>query len=277
MPIFIDNKRVQLIYKGETPIEEIHAQNATIWTPKADFATASWAEIKKWIEKGTWKEQNWSEGDVHTIHMKDDHILTARILAIYDGREEKATYKGQIDRDENNAKPHMVLELVTCLPDSYPINSEPEVENTPQSWGTSNLYKLMSPGGEIYDNLPNELQSMIIPVMKKSGISGKIQNSSPEITKSYLFPLSIREYVAKNNITSEINNSEGSQYQYYINHPGHVVKKEYAGDKNIVYYTRSAMQAENELYEYFWAIGGANNYATYPSYISLGTSFAFCI
>ena len=56
-----------------------------------------------------------------------------------------------------------------------------------------------------------------------------------------------------------------------------VVKKEYAGDKNIVYYTRSAMQAENELYEYFWAIGGANNYATYPSYISLGTSFAFCI
>ena len=51
MPIFIDNKRVQLIYKGETPIEEIHTQNATIWTPKADFATASWAEIKKWIEK----------------------------------------------------------------------------------------------------------------------------------------------------------------------------------------------------------------------------------
>ena len=56
MPIFIDNKRVQLIYKGETPVEEIHAKNATIWTPKADFATASWAEIKKWIEKGTWKE-----------------------------------------------------------------------------------------------------------------------------------------------------------------------------------------------------------------------------
>lgn len=57
MPIFIDNKRVQLIYKGETPIEEIHTQNATIWTPKADFSTASWAEIKKWIEKGTWKNR----------------------------------------------------------------------------------------------------------------------------------------------------------------------------------------------------------------------------
>jgi hypothetical protein len=94
MPIFIDNKRVQLIYKGETPVEEIHAKNATIWTPKADFATASWAEIKKWIEKGTWKEQNWDEGNTHSIHMKDGHILTARILAIYDGREEKATYKG---------------------------------------------------------------------------------------------------------------------------------------------------------------------------------------
>ena len=51
MPIFIDNKRVQLIYKGETPIEEIHTQNATIWTPKADFSTASWAS---WWVLASW-------------------------------------------------------------------------------------------------------------------------------------------------------------------------------------------------------------------------------
>lgn len=277
MPIFINNKRVQLVYKGETPIEEIHTQNALVWTPKADFATASWSEIKKWIENGTWKKQGWNEGDEHTIMTKDGYRLTVRILAIYDGREMDFKYLGQIDRDQYNNKPHMVLELTSCLPDSYSINPEPEEEDTPQSWGTSNLYKLMSPGGEIYDNLPDELQSMIIPVMKNSGITGKAQDSSPETVKSYLFPLSIREYVAKANITSEINNSEGSQYQYYIVNPGYVVKKEYGGDKNIVYYTRSAMQAENELYEYFWAIGGSNNYATYPSYISLGTSFAFCI
>lgn len=277
MPIFVNNKRVQLIYKGETPIEELHAQNATVWTPKADFATASWREIKKWIEKGTWKEQGWTEGDTHSIQMKNGYTLTARIIAIYDGREEMTTYKGQIDKDETATKPHMVLELTSCLPDSYSINPEPEEEDTPQSWGTSELYKLMSPGGEIYENLPDELQSMIIPAMKKSGITGQVQNSTPETVKSYLFPLSIREYVSKDNITSEINNSEGTQYQYYIDNPGYVVKKEYAGDKNIVYYTRSAMQAENELYEYFWAIGGANNYATYPSYISLGTTFAFCI
>lgn len=277
MPIFINNKRVQLIYKGETPIEEIHTQNALVWTPKADFATASWSEIKKWIENGTWKKQGWNEGDEHTIMTKDGYRLTVRILAIYDGREMDFKYLGQIDRDQYNNKPHMVLELTSCLPDSYSINPEPEEEDTPQSWGTSNLYKLMSPGGEVYDNLPDELQSMIIPVMKNSGITGKAQDSSPETVKSYLFPLSIREYVAKANITSEINNSEGTQYQYYIVNPGYVVKKEYGGDKNIVYYTRSAMQAENELYEYFWAIGGANNYATYPSYISLGTTFAFCI
>lgn len=277
MPIFINNKRVQLIYKGETPIEEIHTQNALVWTPKADFATASWSEIKKWIENGTWKKQGWNEGDEHTIMTKDGYRLTVRILAIYDGREMDFKYLGQIDRDQYNNKPHMVLELTSCLPDSYSINPEPEEEDTPQSWGTSNLYKLMSPGGEVYDNLPDELQSMIIPVMKNSGITGKAQDSSPETVKSYLFPLSIREYVAKANITSEINNSEGTQYQFYIANPGYVVKKEYAGDKNIVYYTRSAMQAENELYEYFWAIGGANNYATYPSYMSLGTSFAFCI
>nr|DAH19302.1 MAG TPA: hypothetical protein [Bacteriophage sp.] len=67
----------------------------------------------------------------------------------------------------------MVLELTTCLPDSYSINPEPEEDGISQSWGTSNLYKLMSPGGEIYDNLPDELQSMIIPVMKKSGKTGK--------------------------------------------------------------------------------------------------------
>lgn len=277
MPIFINDKRVQLIYKGETPIEEIHTQNALVWTPKADFATASWSEIKKWIEKGTWKEQGWKEGDEHTIMTKDGHRLIARIIAIYDGREEDVKYLGQIDRDQYYNKPHMVLELTTCLPDSYSINPEPEEDGISQSWGTSNLYKLMSPGGEIYDNLPDELQSMIIPVMKKSGKTGKAQDSTPETIKSYLFPLSIREYVAKANITSEINNNEGYQYQYYIANPGYVVKKEYGGDKNIVYYTRSAMQAENELYEYFWAIGGANNYATYPSYISLGTSFAFCI
>lgn len=277
MPIFVNNKRVQLIYKGETPIEELHAQNATVWTPKADFATASWREIKKWFEKGTWKKQGWTEGDTHSIQMKNGYTLTARIIAIYDGREEMTAYKGQIDKDETATKPHMVLELTSCLPDSYSINPEPEEENTSQSWGTSNLYKLMSPGGEIYENLPDELQSMIIPVMKKSGITGQVQTSTPETVKSYLFPLSIREYVSKENITSEINNSEGTQYQYYIDNPGYVVKKEYGGDKNIVYYTRSAMQAENELYEYFWAIGGANNYATYPSYISLGTTFAFCI
>lgn len=277
MPIFQNDNRIKQIYAGENKVIAIRQGNNLLWTPRADFYSSSWQEIKNWIDNGEWKSQKWSVGDVHSLVMKDGSIYQVRILAIYDGSENSKEYKGQIDYTAAGTKPHLVLELTQCLADSYYINEEPDEDNQPQTWGSSYLKTLMSPGGEIYENLPDEVKEMIIPVAKKTGISGNTKTSAPESQESYLFPLSVQEYVGEGCANNDVNTKEGLQYQYYIDNPNLVVKKPYGDSRNVVYYTRSPMQAEGELYEYFWAIGGRNNFSIFPSYTPLNVTFAFCI
>ena len=57
MPIFINNKRVQLIYKGETPIEEIHAQNQLFGLQKQILLQLHGLKLKSGLKKGLGKNR----------------------------------------------------------------------------------------------------------------------------------------------------------------------------------------------------------------------------
>lgn len=170
----------------------------------------------------------------------------------------------------------MTLELTTCLPDL--MQMLPSSSSTPQTWRDTDLRTAMQPGGTIYENLPDELQSMIIPVVKKSGQTLSSMSDTPIETTDYLFIPAIYEYVGTPTSSYNINANEGIGYEYYVGEePGAVQKVRPSSSSYIYYWTRSAATFPSSFGNYFWGIGSATSFSFYSSSTKLGVTFALCI
>lgn len=274
MPIFKDNKRITSIYEQGKSISQIHYNNKLIWQKKFSFSSSSWTEIKNKINDGTWSEQGWKLGDTHSLYLKNGQKMKVRIIGINDGHEEADNFAFQIDKTPEGEKVHLTLELIDCLPDAQ-ILFNGNLDNESQTYSDSLLFTKLQPSGDLFEQLPDEVKSLIIPVIKYSGITGQSKNSSPAKSTNYLFIPSIIEYVGQNNY--EINTQEGLIYEFYSYNPQLVQKKIIGQNENTYYWTRSASQVQDNVKDYFWSIASQNNYAMYPSNTELPIVYAFCI
>lgn len=274
MPIFKEQKRITSIQKSDKKIKYLYRGSRLIWQNKLSFSTSSWSEIKRVINDGTWKDQGWNIGDTHSLYLKNGDKMKVRIIGINDGREEEKEFNYQVDKDKNGEKVHLTLELTQCLKEKDILFSNLDEEQS-QTYDNSTLYEKLQPDGEIFAQLPEDLTSLILPVIKYSGISGQNKNSEPKASENYLFLLSILEYVGQNNY--EVNTSEGLIYEFYDKNPQLVQRPIFNQNENIYFWTRSASQIQDNIKNYFWSIGSFNNYSMYPSDTELPITYAFCI
>lgn len=275
MPIYNDKRRISKIYHNGKELSKIYQGTKIIWSNRLNFQTSSWMDIKSVIDNGTWKQQGWKIGDTHSIKFKDKTNGVLRIIGINDGRETQKDFIFQSDKTSTGEKAHLTLELTSLLPTRYAINPQQE-KDISQTWGTSNLYTLMCPKGEIYENLPNNVQSMILPVIKKTGASGQSDTATPLEVESYLFPLSMIEYLGASR-PSNANSKEGAQYEYYSENLQYIPKHRPGSSYTEYYYTRSPVCEEGSLYDYQWAIGSSTAQQIKQNFDAIGVSFAFCI
>ena len=275
MPIYNNKRRISKIYYNGKELSKIYQGAKIIWSNRLNFKTSSWADIKSAIDNGTWKQQGWKIGDIHLIKFKDNTSGILRIIGINDGRETQKDFIFQSDKTATGEKAHLTLELTSLLPTRYAINPQQE-KDISQTWGTSNLYTLMRPNGEIYENLPDNIQSMILPVIKKTGASGQSDTATPLEAESYLFPLSMVEYLGAS-APSNANSKEGAQYEYYSENLQYIPKRRPGSSYSEYYYTRSPVCEEGSLYDYQWAIGSSTAQQIKQNFDAIGVSFAFCI
>lgn len=274
MPIFKNNERITNIHKNNENISQVYHGTNLVWQKKFSFGTSSWSEIKKMIEDGSWVEQNWDVGNTHSLRLKNGIKMTLRIIGINDGRELKENFLYQVDKQENGNKAHLTLELTTCLQDTGKL-FEVSNENESQTYSDSILYNRLQPNGDLFNQLPDDLIPLIIPVIKQSGITGQSKNSEVQASINYLFVPSIMEYVGENNY--EINPSEGSIYEFYAKNPQNIQRPIINQNVNSYFWTRSASQIKDNVKNYFWSIGSQNNYAMYTTDTELPLTYAFCI
>ena len=200
--------------------------------------------------------------------------MKVRIIGINDGHEDVEGFSFQVDKQQDDQKVHLTLELTECLSDSG-ILFEGETSETSQTYSESLLYPRLQPDGDLFNQLPDDLIPLILPVTKYSGITGQNKDSQPQASTNYLFIPSVIEYVGQNNY--EINIQEGLIYEFYYNNPQYVQKKVIGQNENTYYWTRSGSQIQDNVKNYFWSIASQNNYAMYPSNTELPIVYAFCI
>lgn len=284
MPAFYNGNRIKRIFSGTQSIEKVYYGKKLVWDRYPKFSTLSWEEIGRMIQDGSWIENKWELGNLHKLRFKDGTSGTVRIIGIYDyringGTEEnpdQEPFQFQVDKQINGENAHLTLELTTCLPEEMSLFDSDAA--TPQTWSESNIYLMMQPGGAIYENLPDDFKQLVLPVIKKSGVTGEDTESTPIESENYLFIPSLIEYIGESDYEYNVNSSEGAQYQLYFLQPELINKKILNGDStNIMYYTRSASAFSDALKDYFWAIGSFTSFSVYPSSTSLGISFACCI
>ena len=274
MPIFKNQERITAIHKSNEDISQVYYGTRLVWQKKFSFGTSSWSEIKKMIDDGSWLEQSWKIGDTHSLRLKDKTKMYVRIIGINDGREDGQDFSFQVDKQQDGQKVHLTLELTQCLPVKGFLFNATEGEES-QTYGDSLLYQRLQPEGDLYQNLPDDLIPLIIPVVKNSGVTGQNKDSEPQTSLNHLFVPSIREYVGDNSY--EINLSEGQVYQFYAENPQNVQRPIVNQQENTYFWTRSASQIENNVKNYFWSIGSSNNYSMYTSDTELALTYAFCI
>lgn len=274
MPIFKNNERITAIHKSNEDISQVYYGKRLVWQKKFSFGTSSWSEIKKMIDDGSWLEQGWELGDTHSLRLKDKTKMYVRIIGINDGRENDKDFSFQVDKSQEGQKVHLTLELTQCLPEKGFLFEETDGQSQ-QTYSDSLLYQRLQPSGDLFENLPNDLTPLIIPVVKNSGITGVNKDSQPQESINYLFVPSIREYVGNNDY--EINLLEGEIYQFYAKNPQYVQRPIINQQSNTYFWTRSASQIQDNVKNYFWSIGSSNNYAMYTSDTELALTYAFCI
>ena len=274
MPIFKNQERITAIHKSNENISQIYYGTRLVWQKKFSFGTSSWSEIKKMIDDGSWIEQGWKIGDTHSLRLKDKTKMYVRIIGINDGREDSQDFSFQVDKQQDGQKVHLTLELTQCLPVKGFLFNTTEGEES-QTYGDSLLYQRLQPEGDLYQNLPDDLIPLIIPVVKNGGVSGQNKDSEPQTSLNHLFVPSIREYVGNNSY--EINLSEGQIYQFYSENPQNVQRSIVNQQENTYFWTRSASQIKDNVKNYFWSIGSSNNYSMYTSDTELALTYAFCI
>lgn len=281
MPIFYNKKRIRHLTAGGKDIVQVNYGTKPVWTNKVNFATTTWDEVAELLGADDWQEQGWQEGITHLLVTKSGKKLTARVVAVYDGREDEvdengdSTYPYQIDHDENGNKPHLVMEITQSVESGQALNSTSL--STSNSFNQLEIFSRLCPGGDLYDDLPDNVQSLIIPVMKKYAATGQAKTSTPVEVKSYLFFPALCELVGE--INDSVNTSEGGQYYYYYQNPNAIQRAVY-GDSSgtpTYYWTRSASQYEDSSYNYYWAAGSATGYAMYSSQSELPITYLFCI
>lgn len=290
MPLFLDGKRVKAIKHGTDDVSYVFStfgtQKVRVWSQKLDFTTTSWTEIGQLIADGSWVNQKWELGNEHQLKFKDGTVGRVRIIGINDGREDTPRvdedgniipWMYQVDKNGAGEKAHLTLELTALLPKTRRMYSTQASDSEPQTWSQSLLYKAMQPGGDIYENLPNDFQKIIFPVQKSSGISGNLPSADPDISTNYLFIPSLTEYLPPSDYEYAVNSQEGGQYQFYANAPDQIPKKLIGSSDNRNYYTRSASSYDKTLYNYFWTIGSQSSFGVTISSQMSGVTFACCL
>lgn len=274
MPIYYNGNKIRQVYHGSSPIESIYKGSRLVWSKYVDFYTSTWDEIGEMIQDGSWKDNKWNVGLNHRLQFKDGTSGYVRIIGINDGRQDKEDFEYQVDKQADGTPVHITLELTALLPSTdYLYDS---TDSTAQTWSESLLYSKMQSGGTIYNNLPDDFKALILPCVKQSGRGGQAPSAEPVESANLLFPLSLEEYVGKSGYEYNVNSKEGLQYEYYAK-GGDISKRPIGDVAQTMYYTRSAAAFENQLINYFWAIGSADSFSVYPSYTPLGVTFACCI
>ena len=274
MPLYYNGHKIRQVYKGSSSIESIYKGSRLVWSKYVDFYTSTWDEIGEMIQDGSWKDNKWSVGLNHRLQFKDGTLGYVRIIGINDGRQDEEDFEYQVDKQSDGTPVHLTLELTSLLPsDDYLFES---TDATAQTWSESLLYSKMQDGGEIYNNLPDDFKSLILPCVKKSGRGGQAIDSEPVESTNLLFIPALEEYTGKSGYSYNVNSKEGLQYEFY-GRGGAIPKRPIGSVEQTMYYTRSAAAFENQLINYFWAIGSMDSFSVYPSYTPLGITFACCI
>ena len=187
--IYLNKSAARMYIQTDSDLLQFDGKILTSATPSTTLANNTWDTISYYSQKGT-ASTYWSVGDTKDVTLSTGEVITLVILGF--------------DHDEGAG---ITFGMKDCLNTTYPMNST----NTNVGGWTSSVMRT-STMQTLYDLLPSELKSVIVPVPKLTSAGNK--STTIETTYDKLFLLSEVEVWGNTNYSVS---GEGTQYAYFAN------------------------------------------------------------
>lgn len=204
----------------------------------------------------------WNLGDIIPITLSNDETIEMQIIGI----------NHDTLSSDHVSKAGITLQMKDCLATRYPMNSS---NTNAGGWQASEMKVTTMP--TLLALLPDEWQTVIKTVDKKSANGGSSNYSATVTTSENLFLLSEIEIFGSVNYAQDGSN-EGTQYAYWASHDTDNDRIKYyntAGTLSAtIWWGRSAY---SDSTEYFCMVGNTGSANSSGASKSRGVTFAFCV
>ena len=219
------------------------------------LSEASWQQIAQNAETGQ-ANTIWNVGDEITFNLKDGNPLTMQIVGF-----------NHDDLADGSGKAGITFGMKNLYYNDYPMNST----NT-NVGGWDECLMRTSTMQEIFNNLPDDLQSVIKLVNKKTTVGNASTSIVTSQDKLWLYSV-----VELDGTTENGYKDEGTQYEYWQSHntsSDRIKKLNNGTDSANYYWLRSPYTGYSASFRNIVSDGGVgDDDASY----SLGLCFCFCI
>ena len=219
------------------------------------LSEASWQQIAQNAETGQ-ANTIWNVGDEITFNLKDGNPLTMQIVGF-----------NHDDLSDGSGKAGITFGMKNLYYSTYPMNSS----NTNVGGWNECLMRTLTMQ-EVFNNLPDELQSAIKLVNKKATVGNKSTDIVTSQDKLWLY-----SEVELDGTSYSGYKDEGTQYEYWQSHNinSDRIKNINNGTGSANWYwLRSPYMSGSTSFCYIHSGGSVYNYDASDSY---GLCFGFCI